>query len=230
MKFNSDNDLLAELLGRIERAWIDRHDRMLVYELSEQHPELRDQLYEFFEDLVLGPSKEVNIGLEATEERVHQWLQSSAVDIAKSAAAQEWATRVTNGSISSPVADTNEESAVEKGHQPRTFLVFLRRRLGKKLPDLARSLPNMSTEFLVLVSRHPGLLPERIKQAFARLVEEHWQIPTSECFIYLTAEPQILRAALRSQPFENEPTSFQELLDRANLDIDQKTFWLDLMK
>ena len=108
--------------------------------------------------------------------------------------------------------------------------MFLRQRMGKKLPDLAQSLPNMSTEFLVLISRHPGLLPERVKQAFARLVEEHCQIPTTEFFIYLTGEPQILRAALRSQPFENEPASFQELLDRANLDVDQKTFWLDLMK
>jgi hypothetical protein len=126
--------------------------------------------------------------------------------------------------------ETNDEAVLEKGQGPQTFLRFLRRRVGKKLPELAGSLPNMTTEFLVLVSRHPGLLPTQVKQKFAQFVEERWRIPTKECFAYLAGEPQVLRAASRSQPFENEPTSFQELLERANLSAEQKTFWLKLLK
>ena len=83
------DDLLTELFGQIERAWIDHHDRMLVYELSEKHPEFRDQLYEFFEDLVLGPSNQFNREIEEAEDRVHKWLQSSGIEIAKAAAVQK---------------------------------------------------------------------------------------------------------------------------------------------
>lgn len=235
MKVDSERDLLTELFGQIERAWIDRHDRMLVYELSEKHPEFRDQLYEFFEDLVLGPSNQVNREIEAAEERVHQWLQSSGLDIAKAAATQEWAKRVTSDPTSSRAATSlDDKTAVEKvvtgGGKTQTFLMFLRRRLGQKLPELAKSLPNVTTEFLVLVSRHPSLVPEQVKQAFAQYVEERWRIPVKETFVYLAGEPKILRAASRSQPFENEPSTFQELLERANLNAEQKTFWLKLTK
>jgi hypothetical protein len=235
MKSNSDRDLLAELLGQIERAWVDHHDRMLVYELSEEHPEFRDHLYEFFEDLVLGPSKEVSREIEEAEERIHQWLQSSGLDIAKAAAAQEWAMRVTSDQTSSPTETSIErgaaaEKVVAGQGKTETFLMFLRRRLGQRVPELANSLPNVTTEYLVLVSRHPNLVPERVKQAFAQYVEERWRIPMKESFVYLAGEPTVLRAASRSQPFESEPSSFQELLERAMLDAEQKAFWLKLAK
>ena len=227
---NSDRDLLGQLLGQIERAWIDRHDRLLVYELSERHPELRDQLYEFFEDLVLGPTNEMNRDYEAVEDRINQWLLTSGIDIARSAAMQEWATRATNPSITSPPLETKDETAIEEANPPKTFVKFLRIRVGKSLSELAESLPNMTKEFLVLISRHPGLLPQQIKQEFAQLVQERWQISPQDSYTYLTGEPQILRAASRSKDFEGEPESFQELLDRAKLTVEQKTFWLNLMK
>ncbi len=235
MKLDSDRELLGQLFCEIERAWIDHRDRLLVYKLSERHPELRDQLYEFFEDLVLGPSYKVNRDIEVAEERVHQWLQSSGLDIAKAAAVQEWAMRVTSDPTSSSAATRlDEEIGVEKvvtgEGKTQTFLMFLRRRLRQTLPELAKSLPNVTTEFLVLVSRHPSLVPDQVKQTFAQLVEEHWRIPTKESFVYLAGEPRILRAASRSQPFENEPSSFQELLERANLKAEQKAFWLKLNK
>jgi hypothetical protein len=235
MKNNSDRDLLTELFGQIERAWVDRHDRMLVYELSEKYPEFRDQLYEFFEDIVLGPSEEVSSEMEEAEERVHHWLQSSGLDIAKAAAAQEWAMRMPSDQTSSPTeASIDSGAAVEKAvtgqRKTETFLMFLRRRLGQRLPELAKSLPNVTTEYLVLVSRHPNLVPERVKQAFAQYVEERWRIPIKESFAYLAGEPTVLRAASRSQPFEKEPSNFQELLERAKLNAEQKTFWLELTK
>jgi hypothetical protein len=235
MKVDSERDLLTELFGQIERAWIDRHDRVLVYELSEKHPEFRDQLYEFFEDLVLGPSNDVSKEVEEVEERVRGWLQSSGLDIAKAAAVQEWAMRVTSDPTSSSAATSlDEETGVEKvvtgEGKTQTFLMFLRRRLRQTLPELAKSLPNVTTEFLVLVSRHPNLVPDQVKQTFAQQVEERWRIPMKESFVYLAGEPRILRAASRSQPFENEPSSFQELLERANLKAEQKAFWLKLSK
>ena len=235
MKESRNIESLSELLAQVERAWFDNHDRMLIYTLGDEYPEFRDELFQFFEDLVLGSEKPANQDMLEVEERVHNWLQSTGLEIAEAAAVQEWAKRVTSAPTSSSAATSlGDGAAVEKVSsgegKTQTFLMFLRRRLGQKLPELAKSLPNVTTEFLVLVSRHPNLVPEQAKQTFAHFVEERWRIPVKETFAYMAGEPRILRAASRSKPFENEPSSFQELLERANLTAEQKTFWLKLSR
>jgi len=230
MKGDSNHELLSNLCSQIERAWVDDHNRLLVYELGQKHPEFRDDLYEFFEDLVLGPDT-ATIEIEEAEDRVDQWLQASSLEILRTAAAKELAMRVTTGATSSAVSDNNETTVEEKvAGKNENFQLFLRRRLHKKLVDLVVSWPNITTEYLVLVSRHTDLVPERVKETIARYVEERWQIPIRESLKYLDAEQTVLRAASRKQSFEKEPSDFQELLERAGLSADQKSFWLKLMR
>jgi len=230
MKGDSNQELLSNLCSQIERAWVDAHNRLLVYELGQKHPEFRDELYEFFEDLVLGPGT-ATIELEEAEDRVDQWLQASSLEILRTAAAKELAMRVTTGATSSAVSDNNETTVEEKvAGKNENFQLFLRRRLHKKLVDLVVSWPNVTTEYLVLVSRHTALVPERVKETIARYVEERWQIPIRESLKYLDAEQTVLRAASRKQSFEKEPSDFQELLERAGLSAEQKSFWLTLMR
>jgi hypothetical protein len=233
MKGDSNHELLSNLCSQIERAWVDDHNRLLVYELSQKYPEFRDELHEFFEDLVLGPGT-ATIEIEEAEDRVDQWLQASSLEILRTAAAKEWARRVTTGATSSAVADNNETTATEEKvagkNENENFQLFLRRRLHQKLVDLVVSWPNVTTEYLVLISRHTALVPERVKETIARYVEERWQIPIRESLIYLDADQTVLRAASRKQPFEKEPSDFQELLERAGLSAEQKSFWLKLMQ
>ena len=230
MKGDSNHELLSNLCSQIERAWVDDHNRLLVYELGLKHPEFRDELYEFFEDLVLGPGT-ATIEIEEAEDRVDQWLQASSLEILRTAAAKELAMRVTTGATSSAVSDNNETTVEEKvAGKNENFQLFLRRRLHQKLVDLVVSWPNVTTEYLVLVSRHTALVPERVKETIARYVEERWQIPIRESLKYLDAEQTVLRAASRKQSFEKEPSDFQELLERAALSAEQKSFWLKLMR
>jgi hypothetical protein len=233
MKGDSNHELLSNLCSQIERAWFDDHNRLLVYELGHKHPEFRDELYEFFEDLVLGPDT-ATIETEEAEDRVDQWLQAFSLEILRTAAAKEWAMRVTTGATSSAVSDNNETTVTEEKvagkNENENFQLFLRRRLHQRLVDLVVSWPNVTTEYLVLVSRHTALVPERVKETIARYVEERWQIPIRESLIYLDAEQTVLRAASRKQPFEKEPSDFQELLERAGLSAEQKSFWLKLMQ
>lgn len=233
MKGDSNQELLSKLCSQIERAWVDDHNRLLVYELGQKHPEFRDELYEFFEDLVLGPGT-ATIEIEEAEDRVDQWLQGSSLEILRTASAKEWAMRVTTGATSPVVSDDNEMTVTEEKvagkNENENFQLFLRRRLHQKLVDLVVSWPNVTTEYLVLVSRHTALVPERVKETIARYVEERWQIPIRESLNYLDAEQTVLRAASRKQPFEKEPSDFQELLERAGLSAEQKSFWLKLMQ
>jgi hypothetical protein len=233
MKRDSNNELLLmTLCSQIERAWVDDHNRLLVYELGEKYPEFVDELYEFFEDLVLEPGPTTSETEEALD-RVDQWLKASSLEILRTAAAKEWSERVTTGATSS-VANTNPaevaDEQVANKNENETFQLFLRCRLQQRLVDVAGSWPNVTREYLVLISHHTGLVPQRVKETIARYVEERWQIPIAESLLHLQATPTVLRAASREKPFSKEPSDFQELLERAGLSAEQKSFWLKLMQ
>jgi|SRR6185369_13192788 len=104
--------------------------------------------------------------------------------------------------------------------------MLLKNRLNRRLPELAAALPNVTPEFIVLVSRHPNLLPVQARVTLAASVEEHLQVSATESMRYLEDQSAITRAASRAGPFVPEPTSFTELLDRAALSPEQRAFWL----
>jgi hypothetical protein len=230
-----NHDFLAGLFAQIERAWLDRGDRKIVYQLSQEHPELRDELYEFFEDLVLGPGAVPSPEIYDSEERVHQWLQSSGLQIATTAATAHARSNERTGPAVSqqrvqpatgPGSDTKESASSSPEARSDTWLAFLRRRTNLKLADLSATLENVTTEYLALISRHPNVVPVQVRKKIAKDVEARLAIPCEESLSYLIAQPRVLRAASRPRPHEKEPTTFDELLDRAALTEDQRRYWL----
>src|SRR5258708_4596198 len=116
MKYPMNVDRLGELFAEIEQAWLDRGDCMIVYRLSDQHPEFREFLYEFFEDLVLGPEEAPDSAkLVEAEDRLQQWLESTGFDIARHIAAQPGASSTTTvdsegaASLAAWKAETNDD-------------------------------------------------------------------------------------------------------------------------
>jgi hypothetical protein len=225
-------ELMNRLFGEIEHAWRDRRDRMVVYRLAKEHPELRDELYEFFEDLVLGDGDEVSSDTAEAEERVARWIHSSGLDIAAAAARRE---RVnTPATTTSRRGDASAPLQQATHHQPHTtamastWVSFLRQRIHCALPDVAKALPNVTVEYLVLVSRHPDKVPRAVCNKLATFVETRWRVPADESLKYLSTTNQnlVVRAASRSSPFAQEPADFEELLNRAALSQEQKDFWL----
>jgi len=232
MNKNINLDMLAELCGRLERAWQDRQDRTLVYKLSDEFPEYREDLHEFFADLILGPDIPSNEKIAQAEERVAQWLRSSAFESVTAAPAP--ATSTTPGAASTQVSNAqsqlDESTPGEQAEVPRaataSWLVFLRRRTKQNLTHLAQELNNVTTEYLVLVGRHPHVVPQSVKAKIAQDVERVWGVPVDESFSYLAHDPQLRRAASRARSFERDPETFEELLDRAHLSNEQKALWL----
>jgi len=227
-------EVLAQLLAKVERAWIDNGDRTLIYQLAEQHPEYREHLYEFFEDLVLEPEK--NVGeFDQAEERLDRWIQSSGIDIARAAAIESRVSPPTTSDSPVQAASNAEAVPVSKkddGIDPSpeakvvTWVMFLRRRTRQGLPSIAKKLENVTTEYLVQVSRHPNIVPLGVRQRIAQAVEQEWGIKVHESFGFLTAAPSAVRAASRSRAFDREPNTFEELLARSALTQEQISFWL----
>lgn len=233
MQHEIDTELLNELLAAVEVGWRDRHDRTVAYRLAEAHPEYRDQLLEFFEDLVLGADENVSADVNDAENRVSQWIQTVGVGAAVAAAVQaregESGTTEMRHVATDRPGNRPSGSIANKGTDqvaPKTWLAFLKERLNRGLPQLAAALPQVTTEYLALASRHPTLLPDSARRALAGAVEDCWQVPLAESMQYLNAQPAVARAASRSAPFAKEPTTFQELLDRAALSPEQKAFWM----
>jgi hypothetical protein len=225
-------ELLDQLFAEIERGWRDRRDRAVVYRLSAEHPALREQLYEFFEDLILGAETEAPLELQEAEGHVWRWIQSSGVDLGIAAAQKARAGRTTTTPTTAVIGATEsalptENTERQEADETQTWIAFLRRRSHQRLPELAKALPNVNSEYLVLVSRHPDIVPTNVCRALATFVEERWRIPVDESLRYLQRRQIVVRAASRSRSFETEPTTFKDLLERSDLSAEQKTFWLE---
>lgn len=224
-------ELLSELFAQIERAWLDDGDRKLVYKLSEKYPHLREQLYEFFEDLVIEPERDPTVEMIKAEDRVNHWLRSSGINIAMAAAAQARSLTTSSEALADSSCSPSEKPGKQqRGHvgpkaRAANWLVFLRERTKQTLPDLTRPLQHVTTEYLVLLSRHPNIVPLGVKTQIARDVERVWGVSAHESFHYFAQQSSVVRAASRSRPFEKEPQTFDELLDRSALTADQKAFW-----
>jgi hypothetical protein len=93
---------------------------------------------------------------------------------------------------------------------------------------IAAMLKNVTIEYLVLISRHPNIVPTAVKKTLAANIEQVWGIALNDSIQCLDIKPNVVRAASRSRPFAPEPQTFEELLDRSELNQEQKSFWVHL--
>jgi hypothetical protein len=114
-------------------------------------------------------SVEPGADVRTAEDNVHQWILASGLNIAK--AERSNALRATTA-VSLGMKHQLETAApgapdIEKPPgSGETWVAFLRRHTHLKVPQLAAALPHVTTEYLVLVSRHPAVVPsERQKRA-----------------------------------------------------------------
>jgi hypothetical protein len=228
-----DSDKLLELCAAIERAWIDKHDRMVVEELCEKHPEFCDELQEFFADLLLEPSV-ASAEIHEAERQTFEWLTSTGLEIAKSAQSVARSNGLTT-KITPATESRTEGSPFEVGHgktsvhgaevHGKTWVAFLRARTNHNLQSVVQRLANVTLQYLVLVGRHPNVVPVAVKRRIVEEVEKEWGVPAEESYSCLAQDPRLLRAASRHRPFEDAPKTFADLLERAALTNDQKQFW-----
>lgn len=223
------HELLDQLFGEVEEGWRERRDRILVYRIAEKYPELREELYEFFEALIVGDSAETSSLIAEAENQVSQWVQSFGVDLALSAAKKEQR-GTTSGSRTPANQAHHADDKNTEGHAASAlgdnWIAFLRQRLKRPLPEIANALPNVTVEYLTLVSRHPKIVPRTVCSELAALVERQWRVPAKESLEYLKDQSSVVRAASRARPFDRDPTTFKELLDRAALTQAARDYWV----
>lgn len=231
MKEEESINLVDRLCGQIEGAWREEHNRFLVMRLAQEYPEIAEELYDFFDALVLAPHRAVQKESLASEARIHAWLMSDGIEVALRASRELKSSASSSTSSPSSSAPITPMSAIDpndakKGGAEQTWVAFLRRRTGCSIKEIAKAIPHTSIEYLVLVGRHPDRVPYAVKTELARSIAGKWRIAVGESIECLEQHAPVRLAASRTRDFDNPPTSFSDLLDRAALSHEDKTYWL----
>jgi hypothetical protein len=209
-------ELLNRLRLDIERAWNQSEDDEMVHVLARKHPELSEDLYEFFADIV-AMSFASELAATNGEDRMTAWLESGG--FAKIAQARREAkTSSTPSTRPTPIVDATN------------LVAFLKAKTRKDMDALALAL-GISSRFLLDLSNHSTVLPEKARLELAQRAEQQMSIARLETLRILhglaRANP-MQRAASRSAAFTPQSTTYEAIVNRSGLDNDQKRFWLSL--
>lgn len=221
-------DMLTSLLAEIERAWLDHGERPAIDRLVREHPEFEADLREFSNCLLDSGDAEVESEFLRAESGVRDWLSQGGIAEALSEAAT--ARRQTNTTnVQCDIQDTGSSSAetskVADQRRGDPWITFLHRRSGCQRNEIAATLPNVTLEFLVLVSRYPDVIPFAVKTKLAESAQQSLGVPTEESLQCLSGTSSWRRAASRSRPADRPPETFEDILERASFDDTARAFW-----
>ena len=220
---SANDDRLFVLMEEIEGAWITRRDNTLVHALAAQHPDLAEELYLFFADVVgaseaLGDKPE---RLGAIAQRFAKWVEDEGFALA--AGARSSSTESTQPSPSPLLQPT---TPVPKA---KSFLGILKDLTGAGADKLAAAL-DISPDFLADLSTHVAVLSTRARLELAKRAHKALGIDESLLMASLeaTSTYQIQRAASRDNAYTRPSLTYDELVNRSRLDPERKRFWLGL--
>jgi hypothetical protein len=213
MTDSKDDELLAELRVQIERAWNAGRNDALVDRLAGEHPELAEELYLFFADVVamtLEPN-DPRPELATADDRTRKWLESEGYR---------------------RVAEAYQESKASTTLTPtgRSLLGMLKDTTHRSTNALAASL-EISSAFLLDLSQHAELVPETARLELARRVEKSWGISQANTLLTLRQPPDTAprqRAASRSAVYQPSETTYEAMVRRSGLDDRKQRYWLSL--
>jgi hypothetical protein len=233
MAGNQKEDVLPQLLEEIERAWNARGDHEVVHRLAQEHPELIEDLYEFFADLM---DSRTDLGRERSEyadldRRVKDYLGREGHERA-AAARQAVAAAVTRtDSTAAGTPPPSERIAVSPARTlaGRTFLGALREVTGEAVDTLASAM-GITADFLVTVSDHGRVIPIRARQELVKRARGAGRAPNeSELLASFDVQPPAMkRAASRESAFGQNAPDYETLVRLSGLADAEKSFWLRL--
>jgi hypothetical protein len=212
-------DLLNQLRLDIERAWNDSHDQEIVHRLAREHPDLSERLYEFFADIVamsLAPDAP-QPDLRGADDRMLAWLESEGFG------------RIAQARQSAKESATPTPRPTPTG-QAQNLVAFLKARTRQDMDGLAWAL-GITSRFLLDLSNHPAIVPEKARLELAQRAELKWSIAKLET-LQVLHQPMpglsMRRVASRSTPFTVQSVTYEAVVRRSDLDDKQKKFWFGL--
>ncbi len=110
---------------------------------------------------------------------------------------------------------------------PLPLLGMLKKRTGLQPTVIAKAL-NLPVPFLSNISRYSRVVPKSWQLEIAKRAEQLLHINAKEILHCLEQRVQYNMAASRDEPYKKDDISYQTILDRSNLSLEEKQFWLNL--
>jgi hypothetical protein len=203
--------LLAECELAIELAWYESMDDSPVHRLALAHPEIADELYEFFADVI----------------EAEDYLDDPLPELAESARRMREAVHAAQAARAAHEA----HAAPGKNETPKkTFLALLRDASDEPVGTIAKSM-DLAADFLVDASDHGTKLPPRVREELVRRLRRVRLIKEIDVAVALAsfdAPAKLRRAASRKGPYRHVEVTYRDLVERSSMSDEEKRYWLAL--
>jgi hypothetical protein len=192
----SSNPSLFELQTLIDEAWEESRNLDLVADLATRYPEHADELFAFAEALLFE------------DDPLPPPLAQAAL-------------RAGDAALAAVPPPTVSPSA----GAPQTLLAVLVAESGLPPSQAAAAMEDMPLPLLISFSDHPQIVTERAREEFATRAQRGLGVARDRVLSCFNVTPPLARAASRRGPAAADPTTYDDLLDRARLTPELRTLW-----
>ncbi|HEY9404241.1 MAG TPA: hypothetical protein VIQ24_16410 [Pyrinomonadaceae bacterium] len=224
-------DRLFELCDRIERGWSLGLDPEAVHTLAAENPDLAEDLYEFFADLVdsEGGCAVPPEALAYTERHMKSWLDSEGHEMMRRIARESC-----GASSPTPASPTPPASSAELGHpngggddDPGPgYIGYLHECTGLEPSEIIQVL-EVPRDVYMYVVKDPDGTPLTVKDELAERAASRGKAERDrarECL-----DRRLPKAAHRKTPYAEKGRTFSEMVRASKaMSKKEKQYWLSL--
>lgn len=223
---------LFELSDRIERGWSLNRDQEVVHTLAAENPDLAEDLYEFFADLIDSEGW-VEVPAEAlayTERRVKQWLDSEGHEMMRRVAREACgAASSTPTSPTPPPASSAEPGRAAGGGDDEPgqgYIGYLQECTGLEPGEIIKVL-EVPPDVYMFVVKDPDGTPPPVKDELAERATLRGKANRARARKCL--DRKLPKAAHRKTPYADKGRKFSEMVRASKgMSKKEKQYWLSL--
>ena len=192
----SSNPSLFELQILIDEAWEESRNLDLVADLAARYPEHADELFAFAEALLFE------------DDPLPPPLAQAAL-------------RAGEAALAAVPPPTTRPSA----GAPQNLLAILVAESGLPPAKAAAAMEDMPLPLLISFSDHPHVVTRRAREEVAMRAQRGLGVARDRVLAFFDVALPLARAASRRGPAAAEPTTYDDLLDRARLTPELRAVW-----
>lgn len=233
---------LSDLQAQIECAWREDSNYTLVGELAREHPDLAEQLYDFF-DLLISENDRPKVttgqmrsaALRAGERLEREGFTDAAEAVRGLHGDGDAPASAIDGSPSPTVSPSDQSASSEEASSPaerehQSFLDYASKESGKRPDEIGAELGTTGT-FIEALEEHSENAPEAAQRELADRGAERLGLDRGKGLRLVRgqAPPSYGMAASRDRPYEpTSSLSYEKIVAYSGMSDEEKAFWLSL--
>lgn len=221
-------DRLFMLCDRIERGWSLRRDPDVVHLLAAENPDLAEDLYEFFADLIDSEDGDDALpeAVAETGRRVKEWLDAEGYEMMRRTARESYGSdSSTPPAPVTPIAATAPAASEETKESGPGYMGYLQECTGLEPNEVIKVL-EVPPDVYMFVRRDPEGTPAPVKDELAERAAARGKADRAKARECL--DRKLPKAAHRKTPYAGKCGGFSEMVRASRMSEKEKQYWLSL--